>query len=244
MRDAVVIGASSGVGRALADALASQGSDLVLVARNAEDLEPTAADLRVRYRVHCRAVAADIGTPDWSATDFASFCLDELGALDIVYITAGAVFPPDDPLDPADLASVTSTNFLGPARVAAAFADVMFWRRRGAIVLVSSIAAAAPRGLNAAYSASKQALESFARSLRFRLQGSGVSVGVLVLGYADTALAHGLPLRLPMVRPSAVARYLVRRGAFEGRTHYPRFWAPTTLVLRHLPWFIYRRMRF
>src|SRR5262245_61732928 len=86
---AVVVGASSGVGRAMAERLAERGSNLVIVARDALDLEATAADLRLRCGVGCHAVAQDIASPDWDVEALVKLCGSKLGKVDRVLVPAG-----------------------------------------------------------------------------------------------------------------------------------------------------------
>jgi NAD(P)-dependent dehydrogenase (short-subunit alcohol dehydrogenase family) len=241
----VVVGASSGVGRALARALARAGFDLVVVARDLRDLEATAADVRLRHGISCSAVVQDIGAVDWNVEGFVEHCAEVLGSVDCVLVPAGAISEDDRGANPAAVFPMMATNYLGPARVAAAFGRRMAAAGSGSIILFSSIAAAAPRQRNAAYSAAKSALETYAKALRTELEPHGVRVLVLALGYVDTALSFGLPLRFPVASPESVAAFVLRHGmSSAGRRYFPTFWWWITMVLRHLPWFIYRRLSF
>lgn len=246
MSNAVVVGASTGVGRALARELAREGRHLVIVARDTEDLEATAADIRLRFGVECWPVAEDITRADWDVQSFARACAERLGAVQALLIPAGAVAPDDVAPSPKAISYVTAVNYVAPARIAAAFAELMAERRSGTIVLFSSIAAAAPRTKNAAYSAAKAALETYARALRHALSPDQVEVLVVALGYVDTSLSFGLELRLPVADPEATAVHVVRRlrRGRGGKEHYPRFWYGVTSALRVLPWFAYKRLQF
>jgi len=160
-----------------------------------------------------------------------------------VFVPAGAVSDEDYGPNPDIVAPIAAVNYLGPARIAATFGRAMRSRGAGQVILFSSIAAAAPRGRNVAYSAAKAALEIYARGLRKELEPKGVRLAVIALGYVDTRLSFGMKLRFPVADPDAVGEYVVSRR-LHGRCHYPRFWWWITLVLRHLPWPIYRRMPF
>ena len=244
MSNAVVIGASSGVGRALAQELASHGADLVLVSRDRRDIEATAADLRERLQVRTLGIALDISSLDLDPDAFVESCRAFLGDVESVFVPAGTVS--DDDVGPrADLlVGLTATNYLGPARLAAAFARVMLPRGHGEIVLFSSIAAGAPRSRNAAYSAAKAALEVYAKALRHNLEPKGIGVRVYALGYVDTALSFGRRLLLPIASPEATARRVLRDRNRSGKYYYPRFWWWVLMILRHLPWALYRRLSF
>jgi short-subunit dehydrogenase len=248
MSGAVVVGASTGVGRALASALAQRGRSLVIVSRNAVELEAVAGDLRQRFGVGCWPVAQDIGRADWDVAAFVAECTRLLGEPELVLIPAGGVAPGDVGPNPDAVRPVLETNYVGPARLAAAFGQRMAERGAGVIVLFSSIAAVAPRTRNAAYSASKAALETYAKGLRHALQPRGVEVLVLALGYVDTRQSAGQRLLFPKVRPEAAAERVLKwveaRRIKGGRRYYPRFWWWVTTCLRLLPWPVYRRLQF
>lgn len=247
MSSAVVIGASSGVGRALVRALARDGRKLVILSRDARDLQAIASDVRVRFGAECWPVVEDITRPDWDVEVFARECQARLGVVDALLIPAGGVTAADVGPNADVVRSVHDTNYIGPARLAAAFGNLMAGQGRGWIVVFSSIAAAAPRSKNAAYSAAKAALETYARALRHALAPSGVEVLVLALGYVDTPQSFGHDLVFPVASPEAVADYLARHlggRASGGMAYYPRFWRWVTCGLRLTPWVLYRRLRF
>ena len=248
MSRAVVIGTSSGVGRAVCRSLAAAGWSLVIVSRDVRDLEATAADLRWRFGIDCQHVAADISAPDWNVESFAASCFAGGSAIDALLVPAGGARDDDEGANSAVIDSVVATNFGGPAKLAAAFGKQMQAQRRGHIVLFSSIAAVVPRARNLAYSAAKAALETYARGLRHALSRHGISVSVLAPGYVDTPQAFGLKLLFPVSSPESVAarvRALLEAKPSDGTSSYfPRFWSLVTLVLRALPWPLYKRLQF
>lgn len=244
MSSAVVIGASSGVGRALAEHLAREGYDLLLVARDHRDLQPLASDLKLRFGRLCTFVVADVGDDKWDVGAFFDQCKRSLGDIDLLLVPAGGASPRDVGAEPDVLSSVLGANFLGPARAAATFGRGMAERGSGAIVLFSSIAAAAPRRKNAAYSAAKAALEVYARGLRHELEPKGVQVVVISLGYVDTAQSYGMRLLFPVVQPAAVAKYAIVAARAGGHHFYPWFWYWVVTLLRLLPWRVYSRLSF
>ena len=241
-KTAVVVGASSGVGRALATRLAEAGYHLVLASRDARDLAACAADLQLRFGVACHFLELDICNTD----GFAQACKVLLGPVDVLAIPAGGAIPQDEDANAAVIHSVHQTNFVGPARLAADFGRDMAARQTGVVVLFSSIAAAAPRRKNPAYSAAKAALEVYAAGLRHALQPSGVEIVVVALGYVDTAQTFGMRLLFPISSPDAVAQHVLRRilARAGGKAYYPWFWLWVTIILRCLPWALYRRLRF
>ncbi|HKO93595.1 MAG TPA: SDR family NAD(P)-dependent oxidoreductase, partial [Polyangiaceae bacterium] len=171
---AVVVGATSGVGRALARRLADAGCDLVLVGRDQAELDAGVSDLRFRHPGRVRAVRQDIADATWDVDAFARECSAALdGDIDAVFIPAGGARDDDVGPNPDAVAPIAGFNYIGPARLGAAFGRGMMARGQGVIVFVSSIAAAAPRTKNSAYSAAKAALETYAVALRHALEPHG-----------------------------------------------------------------------
>lgn len=243
---AVVVGASAGVGRALAACLARRGYDLVVAARDERDLRAVADDLHLRHGVRVVPLAVDLTGGDDALEVWFDRCRTSLERIDAVAVTAGAVDDADDGMQEWDaLDALVRANFVSVVKLASRFVALFEERRHGTVVLVSSIAAAAPRRRNVVYSAAKAALESYARSMQHRLAGSGVHVGVYVLGYVDTAMSRGRSLALPVADPARIAESIAddlnrpRRFA-----HLPRWWRPVTFLLGLLPWPIYRRLSF
>jgi decaprenylphospho-beta-D-erythro-pentofuranosid-2-ulose 2-reductase len=245
-RGAVVIGASSGVGRALADSLAREGYDLVLTARSARDLEAVAADVEARHGVRALPLELDLLASDHDLSAWFARCRSALPNADAVLIPAGIVHDDDDGLTDWELTDrLVATNFVGVVRVARLFLEEFENRNHGTLVLFSSIATAAPRRRNVAYTAAKSALGSYARSMQHRFADSGVRVQVYALGYVDTAMTRGRRLALPVVSASRVADTIVGGLHQSRRFQYsPGFWAVVAFILERLPWPIYRRLEF
>jgi short-subunit dehydrogenase len=239
----VVIGASAGVGRALCDALAAAGHDLVLVASDAEDLRAQAASLRLRHSIRVDFVAARLS----NASDWHDPLLHELGPperIDGLYLPIG--FARDDDQGTLDLRAIrdlVETNFGGPGAIVAHCLPAFLERGSGTIVGFGSIAAIRGRGRNVIYAAAKRALQSLFESLIHRTVGTGVDVHFYVLGYVATQQSYGRRLLLPVSSPEAVARAVVRDlGKGSAIEYYPWFWRPVALLIRALPQFVFRRL--
>jgi decaprenylphospho-beta-D-erythro-pentofuranosid-2-ulose 2-reductase len=245
-RGAVVVGASAGVGRSLCEELARRGTDLVVSARHAEDLDALAADLRLRHSVEVTPRPLDLCGPAEDLERYVDECFAALGEVAAVLVTAGAVAADDDgTAPPAVSGALLQTNFLGVVILAGVFAERLDARGEGTIVLFSSIAAAAPRGRNVMYGAAKAALEHYGRSLQHRFAGGNVRVQIYALGYVDTAMAAGRHLLLPRANPHRIARTVADGLERERRLIYlPRYWHAVVWVLRRLPWPVYRRLEF
>jgi short-subunit dehydrogenase len=245
-RSAVIVGASSGVGRALAAALAERKWTLVLCARDLRDLTAVAADLNVRWNVSCFPITVDLASCDFNAEQFCENCSRVAGDTDAVFYTAGAVDDHDDGSAGEDTARrLIEVNYVNAVKTLGAFARVFESRGHGTLVGFSSIAAAAPRRQNVVYASAKAGLEVYLTALRHRFADSPVLVQGYALGYVDTAMAYGKKLLLSPVSAESVAHEVIRNLNHDiGIKYYPGYWRLIILVLRLLPWFIYKRLRF
>jgi len=186
-RPAVVTGASSGIGRATAGALAALGHPVVLGARRVDECEDAAAAIRAAGG---EAVAVHLDLADGDSVErFAASAVDALGEVEIVVSNAamnmaGAVLD----TGAASLGDVLAVNITGTHRLVQALLPDMVARRRGDIVFVTSDVAERPRPAMAAYVTSKWGLEGYVHSLQMELEGTGVRATILRPGPTLTAM--------------------------------------------------------
>ncbi len=237
---AVVIGASAGVGRALSEILAKQGNELLLVARDARDLEALAADLRLRYNTRVHVLADDVANPECER--LRDFTAHSLGQIDALLMIAGMTDSSDcGAMDDDRLEIITHANFVGPVRVINALLPLCSAATH--IVAASSVAAIRPRGHNAVYGAAKVALEHYCMAARHAHASRLRSVCCYRLGYIRTSMTFGQKLHLPSVSARAVADMMVRRLGENGIVYFPGWWAWVAVALRMLPWRVFRKIQ-
>jgi NADP-dependent 3-hydroxy acid dehydrogenase YdfG len=184
-RAAVVTGASSGIGRAIACALGASGSPVVLGARRVDRCEVAAAEIRAAGG-EAIALPLDL-VDDASVEEFAAQAVDLLGPIDIVVSNAGEVRPATAvDADPASFLAQLQVNLLGPQRLVHHLVPAMVGRGHGDVVFVTSEVARYHRPNTAAYVTSKSGLEGFADVMRMELEGTGVRVGIVRPGPSST----------------------------------------------------------
>ncbi len=187
-RDAVVTGASKGIGLAITQALAAEGVRVVAAARGAG---PDLTELAGRADV--RVVEVDLGTPDGPARLIDS-AVAALGGLDILVNNVGAVRPRTAgflAVTDEEWMSTLNINFLSAVRTTRAALPHLLERGAGSIVTVGSVNAALPDPLVIDYSAAKAALASFCKSLSKEVGGRGVRVNTVSPGPVSTGLWLG-----------------------------------------------------
>jgi len=181
---AVVTGASSGIGEALATELAARGHSLILVARRGEVMEELATTLRQKHGVTVEVRACDLSDRDARAE-----LVEELADrhVSILCNNAGiATFGPVSGLDPAYERAQVELNAVAVHDLTLAVLPQMVERRAGAILNVGSAAGNMPIPNNATYAATKAFVNTFSESLRGELKGTGVNVTLLAPGPVRT----------------------------------------------------------
>lgn len=194
-RTALVTGASSGLGAALALEMAGLGWKVAIGARREDRLAETAQQARERGAAAVYAGVLDV-TQDASVERFFEASESALGAADVIVNNAGASrFHWLDQTDTRWLRSEVETNLIGPMLVThRALAPLLAAGTPGDVVMVSSDAAHRPRPGQLAYGASKAGLENYAEALGMTLEGTGIRVIRLRLGPAFSEFAFAWDL--------------------------------------------------
>jgi short-subunit dehydrogenase len=239
---AIIVGASSGIGAALARRLAAEGTRVALLARREEALRELRAAIggdpeRVRLYPH------DVTRPETVPELFATVAR-ELGEPDLVVYSAGVMprIAPDEYRFAAD-AEIVRVNLLGAIAWLNEAAERFARRGTGTIVGISSVAGDRGRRGNPVYHASKAGLDAYLEAVRNRVARRGVTVVTVKPGPVDTPMSRGLP-RLPfLIGADDAARRILAAAARGSRvTYVPVTWRPIMFVLRNLPGWLFQRL--
>ena len=185
---AVVTGASSGIGAAVAERLAAHGVHLVLVARGADKLGQVASQLSRRHGVTVRALPLDLATADapaWLAKTLA----DEGIEVEMLVNNAGvSARGPVLDGDPARFRTLVDVNVNALTELTALLTPAMVARGHGAVVNIASTGAYVPAPYLAVYAATKAYVVSFTQALWAETQGTGVRVVAVSPGPTKTPM--------------------------------------------------------
>jgi ribitol 2-dehydrogenase len=175
---AIVTGASTGIGRAVARALLEHGARVVIAARSRERLDEAAAALGPG----CAAVVADVTRGD-DVRRLVDGTRESHGAIDILVANAGVYVGGDLwESDPEALDRLLTTNVNGVVRTVREVLPHLLERGQGDILVTSSVSGHQAIHWEPVYSASKHALQAFVHTMRRQLIGSGVRVGAIAPG--------------------------------------------------------------
>ena len=244
----VVLGATRGIGRALARLLAGRGDRVFLLGRDAGDLERSARDLEVRGGAAPGSVGSahcDLLEPDGfaAALDTAETALD---GLDAVVVTAG-LFATQDALErDRGLARRTlEADFSGTVLFCEEARSRLLARGGGTLCVFSSVAGDRGRRPVVLYGAAKAGLSRYLEGLDHRFRRRGLHVVCVKPGFVRTSMTEGLSEPPFAADPEAVARLALR--ALDRGTpvvYAPGIWRWVMWVVRRLPRFVLRRVDF
>lgn len=245
--NATILGATKGMGRALARKMAERGDRLVLLGRDLEELEKSAADLEARspdgFRpatVHCDLEEPGTFAPALDAAE------DHLGRLDAVILTAAVYAPQEelerDPVATARLLTVDYSHtifFLEEAR------RRLLARGGGTLCAFSSVAGDRARKPVILYGSAKAGLSYYLEGLDHKFRSRGLKVVCVKPGFVRTGMTAGLPEPPFAGDPDQVATDVLR--ALDRGTpvvYTPKTWRWVLFVIRRLPRFVMRRVGF
>ena len=240
--NALVVGATSSLARALCHALAHRGYGLVLAGRDEMELGILARDIAIRHDITCKNIVADFLDSSFSAESFVA----QAGEFSHIIMVAGDMGSPD-PTAIGNLAYTMHLNYTIPAQVSTAAAKQLAERfreqkRRGSVVIVTSVAGDRGRQSNYAYGAAKAALSTFASGLRNKFFKQGVQVLTVKPGFIDTPMTWGMQSPLIASREKVAADILKAMEKGRDVIYAPFFWRYIMLIIMHIPEKVFKRL--
>lgn len=181
---ALIAGGSEGLGAAFAHYLAKEGLDLVLVARRLNKLEVIAQEIRSKYQVDVDCVACDLATSDAVTTIKEALKQKQIDVL--IYNAALSFIGCFEENTTEHHRQIGQANMLTPMRMVQEFGSEMLQCKKGAVVLMASLAGFQGSGFLAAYAATKAFNRVFAESLWYEWRDRGVDVMACCAGATST----------------------------------------------------------
>lgn len=241
----VFLGATKGMGRALARLMSQRGDRLFLLGRDTSDLERSARDLEVRGGAPVSSFPCDLERTDTFAPALEA-AEAALGGLDTVVVTAG-LFATQERLeaDPELARRLLLVDFTNTVAFCEEARRRLLARGGGTLCVFSSVAGERGRRPVVLYGAAKAGLTRYLEGLDHRFRAAGLRTVCVKPGFVRTSMTDGLPAPPFAGEPEGVARRVLR--AIDAGTpvvYAPAAWRGIMLVIRLLPRFVMRRVGF
>jgi short-subunit dehydrogenase len=234
MQRALITGASSGIGAAMAREFARRGYAVVLLARRADLLDALARELPNALAIPC------------DVTDSAAVrqAVERAGEVDVAVANAGVGITGWAAKSIEDAEHMMRVNYFGMLHLFDAVIPPMMERRSGRFAGIASLAGL--RGLPTAtgYSASKAAMQAFLEGARIELKRFGINVTTVNPGFIDTAMTEKNTFKMPFLMTADRAAKIIVDGIERGASvvEFPRVMSMLTRLARHMPNALYDRI--
>ena len=230
----VILGATSIIAKEFAHLAARSGHTLLLIGRNQAQLAIIAADITLRYAVHCDVIPADLSTNIRPLINM----LGHYKNIDL-FIAHSAMIN-NDKLCSDTITELLNTNITNTIQLIHAY-----WHKKQTqhrLLFVSSVAACKGRAKNSLYGASKAAIEIYLQGLQ-QAASNSQHITIAKLGFIDTQNTYGEPGIFYASPPKACAKACWQALKANKRALYhPFFWRHIMGIITHLPFCIYKRM--
>ena len=237
----LIIGAKSDIAKAVAREYATHGFDLILAARNVEELNTFASDIKIR---HNRAVALkEIDLVDFSSHKAFYERLDEK-PIGVVVAAGYMVEQSIAQTEWSEALNTINVNYTGAISILNIIANDFEARKGGFIIGISSVAGDRGRKSNYIYGSAKAGFSSYLSGLRNRLFGSGVQVLTVKPGFVATKMTEGLDLPAKLTtQPEEVAQDIFKAQQKGKDVLYTKgIWQFIMFIIKHIPESIFKKM--
>lgn len=240
----LVIGATSAIAQEFSRLYAGDHVEFCLVARDQQQLNVIAQDLKVRGAKIAEVLAVDLNL--FSAHDrIVQSAFRALTSVDIVLMAHGVLGSQEmADHDPQHVVDLINTNFVSYASLLTLIAHQMKPQRQGTIAVISSVAGDRGKQSNFAYGSAQAGKSAFTDGLRNRLFPHGIHVVTLKLGFVDTPMTADFKKGLLWAKPESVARGIMQAiEKSKNSVYIPYFWRWIMMVITHIPESLFKKLK-
>jgi len=240
----VIVGASTGLGRVLAEKFASENNDLIIISSDKRDLDVLGNDLQNRFKVKIFSVSMSFEKDlDFKEIDD---IISKIKSIDGILLPVGFSDHSDNPdIDENKIKTLFNINLINVCIFINHFLEIL--RKSSSIITgFGSISSIRGRTRNSTYSSAKRGLESYFESLRHSELNSKIIVQFYILGYLNTNLTFGettVGFKPAKIDDLATKIYDNRFNDF-GKKTFPSYWKIVTMLLPSLPWSLFKKIKF
>jgi len=247
-RRGIIVGASDGMGSALARKLGKEGYTLALLARRGDKLDTLCSEINsATGETRALSYIHDVSNYD-EVPALLSKIVSDLGGLDVLVFMAGVNHPPGglDKYNFENDRKMTEVNLIGAMAWLSPVSAMFQSAKAGQIVGISSVAGDRGRVGNPGYNTSKAGLTTYLEALRNRLTRHGVNVLTVKPGFVNTAMVKAAQGGTPLIiEPEQAANEIYKAMKNRKQVVYtPSIWRWIMLAIQHVPSFIFRRLSF
>jgi short-subunit dehydrogenase len=242
MPTALILGATSDIGQAIAVKFAKEGYDLQLAARNIDDIQSLNSDCSLRFGTRCSTHAFDATNMDSHVAFYDSLVLKP----DVCILVFG--YMEDNPAVTADrrkLLNTINVNFTGAVSILNIISRDYIKRKNGTIAAISSVAGERGRATNYIYGSAKAGLTAYLSGLRNECFSSNVHVSTILPGFVYTRMTENMKLPpLLTATPQLVADAVFGAVSKKKDVVYVKWmWRWIMLIIRSIPEFMFKKMK-
>lgn len=231
----LILGASSIIAEKFAQIAAQSGHQLVLAGRQQNQLNLIANDLRLRYKVSCEVVVIELTK---QIDKLLATLQNDERELDV--FIAHSDFTENMQLNTETITQLIQSNILATTLLIHSYFNRQ--QKEYHLLFLSSVAACRGRAKNSLYGASKASIEIYLEGLQQTAQNNQ-HITIARLGFIDTKQTYGLPGVFYAAPPQACAKACMQALNKRKRMiYYPFFWRVIMGIIRHLPFFLYKKM--
>jgi short-subunit dehydrogenase len=241
----LILGATSSIARATAEALAAKGYPLFLAGRDQNELERLTLHFKIKYHVDVHHSFFDAEDVKHHAS-FIHQVVQKVGTLEGLVIAFGESGEHQRAIyDFAEVEKILNRNFVGACAVLTYAANYFEQEKKGFIIGISSVAADLSHKNNYVYGAAKAGLATFLQGLRNRLHPFNIHVLTVKPYLVDTASTFGFSSFFRPLSPQYVGSSIVKSlEKSKQEVYIPKFWKPIMCAIGFLPNKILKRIKF